>query len=156
MKVTQHLWFERDMEAAVRFYTGLIADSAIEWTSAIPADNPSGPAGSVGMAAFTLGGQRYMAINAGPLDRFNHSFSIIVECDDQAEIDRLWDALKEGGSVEQCGWLKDRWGLSWQITPKRLGELMQSGDPAASKRVAEAMLKMVKFDIAGLEAAARG
>jgi len=156
MKVTQHLWFERDMEAAVRFYTDLIADSSIAWTSAVPADNPSGPAGSVGMMAFTLGGQRYMAINGGPLDPFNHSFSIAVECDDQAEIDRLWDALKEGGKTEQCGWLKDRWGLSWQITPKRLGELMQSGDPAAAKRVAEAMLKMVKFDIAGLEAAARG
>ena len=155
MKVTQHLWFERDMEAAVRFYTGLIADSAIEWISAVPADNPSGPAGSVGMAAFTLGGQRYMAINGGPLDPFNHSFSISVECDDQAQIDRLWDALKEGGSTEQCGWLKDRWGLSWQIVPKRLGELMGGADPAVAKRVAEAMLKMVKFDIAGLEAAAR-
>jgi len=156
MKVTQHLWFERDMEAAVRFYTGLIADSSIEWTSAVPADNPSGPAGSVSMMAFTLGGQRYMAINGGPLDPFNHSFSIAIECGDQAEIDRLWDALKEGGKTEQCGWLKDRWGLSWQIVPRRLGELMQSGDPAAAKRVAEAMLKMVKFDIAGLEAAARG
>ena len=156
MKITQHLWFERDMEAAVRFYTGLIPGSSITWTSAVAADNPSGPAGSVGMMAFMLGDQRYMAINAGPLDPFNHSFSIVVECDDQAEIDRLWDALKEGGSTEQCGWLKDRWGLSWQITPKRLGELMGGSDPAVAKRVAEAMLKMVKFDIAGLEAAARG
>jgi predicted 3-demethylubiquinone-9 3-methyltransferase (glyoxalase superfamily) len=156
MKVTQHLWFERDMDAAVRFYTDLIPGSSITWTSAVAADNPSGPAGSVGMMAFMLGDQRYMAINAGPLDPFNHSFSIVVECDDQAEIDRLWDALKEGGKVEQCGWLKDRWGLSWQIVPKQLGELMGGADPAASKRVAEAMLKMVKFDIAGLEAAARG
>jgi predicted 3-demethylubiquinone-9 3-methyltransferase (glyoxalase superfamily) len=156
MKVTQHLWFERDMDAAVRFYTDLIPGSSITWTSSVAADNPSGPAGSVGMMAFTLGDQRYMAINAGPLDPFNHSFSIAVECDDQAEIDRLWDALKEGGKVEQCGWLKDRWGLSWQIVPKRLGELMGGSDPAAAKRVAEAMLKMVKFDIAGLEAAARG
>jgi predicted 3-demethylubiquinone-9 3-methyltransferase (glyoxalase superfamily) len=156
MKVTQHLWFERDMDAAVRFYTGLIPGSSITWTSAVAADNPSGPAGSVGMMAFTLGDQRYMAINAGPLDPFNHAFSIAVECDDQAEVDRLWDALKEGGTTEPCGWLKDRWGLSWQIVPKRLGELMGSADPATAKRVTEAMLKMGKLEIAGLEAAARG
>jgi predicted 3-demethylubiquinone-9 3-methyltransferase (glyoxalase superfamily) len=156
MKVTQHLWFERDMEAAVRFYTGLIPGSAITWTSAVAADNPGGPAGSVGMMAFTLGDQRYMAINAGPLDPFNHAFSISVECDDQAEVDRLWAALKEGGKTEPCGWLKDRWGLSWQIVPKRLGELMGSADPATAKRVTEAMLKMGKLEIAGLEAAARG
>ena len=156
MKVTQHLWFERDMEAAVRFYTGLIPGSSITWTSAVAADNPSGPAGSVGMMAFTLGDQRYMAINAGPLDPFNHAFSIAVECDDQAEVDRLWNALSEGGKTEPCGWLKDRWGLSWQIVPKRLGELMGSADPATAKRVTEAMLKMGKIEIAGLEAAARG
>jgi predicted 3-demethylubiquinone-9 3-methyltransferase (glyoxalase superfamily) len=156
MKVTQHLWFERDMDAAIRFYTGLIPGSRIDWTSPVPTDNPSGPAGSVGMAGFTLGDQRYMAINAGPLDPFNHSFSIVVECDTQAEIDRLWDALKEGGSTEQCGWLRDRWGLSWQITPKRLGELMMDPDPEVGKRVGAAMMSMVKFDIAGLEAAARG
>jgi len=156
MKITQHLWFEKDLEAAVRFYTSLIPGSSIGWTSAVPADNPSGPAGSVKIAAFTIGDQRYRAIEAGPLDRFNHSFSIIVECDDQAEIDRLWEALKEGGSVEQCGWLRDRWGLSWQITPRRLGELMSDPDPDKAKRVAEAMLKMVKFDIAALEAAAKG
>jgi predicted 3-demethylubiquinone-9 3-methyltransferase (glyoxalase superfamily) len=136
--------------------TSLIPGSSIRWTSAVPADNPSGPAGSVKIAAFTLGDQRYMAIEAGPLDPFNHSFSIQVECDSQAEIDRLWDALKAGGSVEQCGWLKDRWGLSWQITPKRLGELMSDPDPKKAKRVAQAMLKMVKLDIAGLEAAAEG
>jgi predicted 3-demethylubiquinone-9 3-methyltransferase (glyoxalase superfamily) len=153
-KVTQHLWFEKEMEAAIRFYTSLIPGSAIGWISAIAADNPSGPAGSVKIAAFTIGDQRYMATEAGPLDPFNHSFSISVECEDQAEIDRLWDALKEGGSVEQCGWLRDRWGLCWQITPKRLGELMNDPDAARRKRVAEAMLKMVKFEIAQLEAAA--
>ena len=155
MKVTQHLWFEKDMEAALRFYTSLIPGSSIAWTSAVPADTPSGPAGSVKLAAFTIGDQRYMAVQGGPLDPFNHSFSIIVQCDDQAEIDRLWDALKEGGSVERCGWLRDRWGLCWQIIPRRLGELMGDPDPSKARRVAEAMLKMVKFDIAGLEAAAR-
>jgi predicted 3-demethylubiquinone-9 3-methyltransferase (glyoxalase superfamily) len=156
MKVTQHLWFEKDMEAAIGVYTSLIPGSAIEWTTTIPAETPSGPAGSVKIASFTLGDQRYMAIEAGPLDPFNHSFSIMVECDTQPEIDLLWDALRAGGSTEQCGWLRDRWGLSWQIAPKRLGELMMDPDRAKAKRVTEAMLKMVKFDIAALEAAARG
>src|SRR5262249_9905201 len=101
-----------------------------------------------------LGDQRYQAIECRQIDPFNHSFSIVVMCEDQAEVDRLWDALKEGGQIEACGWLKDRWGLSWQITPKRLYELMRDPDPARAKRVAEAMLKMVKLDIAALEAAA--
>jgi predicted 3-demethylubiquinone-9 3-methyltransferase (glyoxalase superfamily) len=155
MKITQHLWFEKDMEAAVRFYTSLIPGSRIEGFSAVMADNPSGSAGSVRIAAFRLGDQNYMAIEAGPLDPFNHSFSIMVDCDTQAEIDRLWDALKDGGTVEQCGWLKDRWGLSWQIAPKRLRELMDDKDPAKVRRVTEAMLKMVKLDIAPLEKAAQ-
>src|SRR5947209_19042459 len=148
MTVAQHLWCENDMETALRFYTSLIPGSSILWTSAVPADNPSGPAGSVKIAAFTIGDQRYMAVQAGPLDPFNHSFSIVVECDDQAEIDRLWDALKEGGSVEQCGWLRDRWGLCWQITAKGLRELMLDPDRERAKRATEAVLKMVKFDIA--------
>lgn len=153
--VKQHLWFEKDMEAAIRFYTGLIPGSTIDWITGLPVDSPSGPAGSVQLAAFTLGDQRYMAINGGPMEPFNHSFSIIVECDDQAELDRLWEALSDGGQVEQCGWLRDRWGLSWQIVPKRLGELMMGG-PEQAQRVGAAMMGMVKFDIAGLEAAARG
>lgn len=156
MKVTQHLWFEKDMEAAIRLYTSLIPGSRIIDDSAVMADNPSGPAGSVRIMAFTLGDQDYMAIQAGPLDPFNHSFSIMVECDTQDEIDHLWDALKEGGSTEQCGWLKDRWGLSWQIAPRRLRELMNDPDPAKVKRVTEAMMKLVKLDIAPLEAAAAG
>lgn len=157
MKVSQHLWFEKDMEAAVSLYVSLIPGSAIEWISAVPADNPSGPAGAVRTMAFHLGDQAYRAIQAGPLDPFNRSFSIVVSCDTQGEIDRLWAALLEGGGREsQCGWLTDRWGLSWQIVPERLGELMNDPAPGRGKRVAEAMLKMVKFDIAALEAAARG
>ncbi|HEY9218392.1 MAG TPA: VOC family protein [Phenylobacterium sp.] len=156
MKVTQHLWFEKDMEAAIAFYTSLIPGSGIEGASAVMADNPSGPAGSVKICAFTLGDQNYMAIEAGPLDPFNHSFSIMVECDTQAELDRLWDALSKGGSIEQCGWLKDRWGLSWQIAPTRLRELMDDPNPARVRRVTEQMMKMVKLDIAPLEAAALG
>lgn len=154
MKVTQHLWFEKDMEAAIGFYTSLIPGSSVQWISPLLAETPSGPPGSVKVASFTLGDQRYMAIEAGPLDPFNHSFSIMVECETQGDLDRLWDALKEGGAVEQCGWLKDRWGLSWQIAPTRLGELMSDPDQAKVKRVTEAMLTMVKLDIAGLEAAA--
>jgi len=155
-KVTQHLWFEKDMKAALDLYTSLVPGSKLHSISGLAADTPSGPEGSVKIASFTLGDQRYMAIEAGPLDAFNHSFCIMVECETQAEIDRLWDALKENGATERCGWLKDRWGLSWQIIPKRLGELMGDPDRAKVKRVTEAMLKMVKFDIAGLEAAANG
>jgi predicted 3-demethylubiquinone-9 3-methyltransferase (glyoxalase superfamily) len=151
-RIFQHLWFERDMESAIRLYTGLIPGSALEWIRPLAADTPSGPAGRVLLAAFTLAGQRYMAIEAGPLDPFNRSFSIVAECDTQADIDRLWQALGEGGSYSQCGWLKDRWGLSWQIIPRRLGELMQH--PASAGSVTQAMLKMSKFDIAALEAAA--
>ncbi len=156
MKVTQHLWFEKDMEAAVRLYTSLIPGSKIESSSAVMADSPSGPAGSVKILSFTLGDQSYMAIEAGPLDPFNHSFSVMVECDTQAELDRLWDALQAGGEVEQCGWLRDRWGLCWQIAPRRLGELMRDPDPQVVRRVTEQMMQMVKLDIAPLEAAAKG
>ncbi len=157
MKVAQHLWFAVDMEAAVSLYVSLIPSSAVEWISAVPADNPSGPAGSVRTMAFRLVDQSYRAIQAGPLDPFNRSFSIVVQCDTQAEIDRLWAALLEGGGREsRCGWLTDRWGLSWQIVPRRLGELMGDPAPGRARRVAEAMMKMVKFDIAALEAAAEG
>jgi predicted 3-demethylubiquinone-9 3-methyltransferase (glyoxalase superfamily) len=155
-KVTQHLWFARDMQQAVRFYTALIPGSRMGEVHTMPAESPAGPPGSVEIVDFTLGDQRYMAIEAGPLDAFNHSFSILIECEDQAEIDRLWDALREDGSVEQCGWLRDRWGLSWQIVPALLGRLMASPDRAKAARVAEAMLKMVKLDIAGLQRAADG
>jgi predicted 3-demethylubiquinone-9 3-methyltransferase (glyoxalase superfamily) len=155
VKVTQHLWFEKDMDEALRLYTSLIPGSSIHWTSSMPSESPAGPPGSVKIAAFTLGDQRYMAIEAGPLDPFNHSFSIMIECDTQDEIDRLWDALRDGGAVEQCGWLKDRWGLSWQIIPSGMGEMLNDPDRAKAKRVTDAMLKMVKFDIAELEAAAK-
>ena len=119
----------------------------------MPSESPSGPPGSVKVVEFVLFGQEFMAITAGPLDPFNHAVSFVVNCEDQAEVDRYWNALLDGGSAEQCGWLKDRYGLSWQIVPTVLGELMTGGDPARAKRVAEAMLKMVKLDVAALEAA---
>jgi predicted 3-demethylubiquinone-9 3-methyltransferase (glyoxalase superfamily) len=155
MKVCQHLWFEKDMEAALRFYMSLVTGSSLDFLSTIPADTPSGPAGSVKIAAFTLGDQRYRAIEAGPFDPRSRNFSIMVECDTQAEIDRLWNALTDGGKAIACGWLTDRGGITWQITPKRLLDLINDPDRAKGKRMTEAMMKMVKFDLAALEAAAR-
>jgi predicted 3-demethylubiquinone-9 3-methyltransferase (glyoxalase superfamily) len=122
----------------------------------MPADSPAGPAGSVQVVEFTLEGQPFLAINAGPLDPFNHAISFVINCDDQAEVDRLWDALSEGGSTEQCGWLKDRYGVSWQIVPRVLSEMMKDRDQARGRRVAEAMLKMVKLDIRKLQEAYDG
>src|ERR1700722_10690220 len=146
MKVSQHLWFVKDMEAALRFYVSLIPGSALDFLSTVPADTPSGPAGTIKFAAFTLGDQRYRAIEAGPFDPLSRNFSIMAECETQAEIDRLWAALTGGGKEIACGWLRDRWGLTWQITPKRLLELVSDPDRAKGKCVTEAMMKMVKFD----------
>jgi predicted 3-demethylubiquinone-9 3-methyltransferase (glyoxalase superfamily) len=156
MKVAQHLWFVKDMETALRFYVSLIPGSSLDFLSSTPADSPSGPAGGVKIAAFTLGDQRYRAIEAGPFDPQSRNFSIMVECDNQAEVDRLWSALTDGGKELQCGWLTDRWGVTWQITPKRLLDLINDPDRAKGKRVMEAMMKMVKIDIATLEEAAKG
>jgi predicted 3-demethylubiquinone-9 3-methyltransferase (glyoxalase superfamily) len=157
MQVFTHLWFEKDAEAAVRRYVSLLPDSRIERVVTMPADSPSGPPGSVTVIDFTLAGARYQAMEAGPLDPFNHAISLVAECETQAEIDRIWEALlADGGSTEQCGWLRDRWGVAWQIVPRILGDYMSGTDRARGKRVAEAMLKMVKLDIAALERAAQG
>jgi predicted 3-demethylubiquinone-9 3-methyltransferase (glyoxalase superfamily) len=153
--ITPHLWYSKEAEEAANFYASIFPDSRVDRVTALPSDSPSGPAGSVKVVEFTLLGQPFMAISAGPLDPFNHSISFMVNCDTQAEIDRYWDALLQGGSPEQCGWLRDRYGLSWQIVPTVLGALMGDPDREKAKRVSEAMLKMVKFDIAELESAAR-
>jgi predicted 3-demethylubiquinone-9 3-methyltransferase (glyoxalase superfamily) len=155
-KIVPHLWYSEKAEEAASFYASVIPDSRVDAVTDLPADTPSGPAGSVKIVEFTLAGQPFMAINAGPLDPFNHAVSFVVNCEDQAEIDRLWAALSEGGQIEQCGWVKDRYGLSWQIVPTLLGEMMKDRDRARAKRVAEAMLKMVKLDIAGLRTAYEG
>jgi predicted 3-demethylubiquinone-9 3-methyltransferase (glyoxalase superfamily) len=155
-KIVPSLWYVKDAEAAARFYASLLPDSRVERVTTLPADTPSGPEGSVQVVEFTLAGQPFMAMSAGPLDPFTHAISFIINCEDQAEIDRLWAALSEGGTVEQCGWLKDRYGVSWQIVPKVLGEMMKDRDRAKVRRVAQAMLKMVKFDIAGLQNAYKG
>ncbi len=155
-KIVPHLWYTDKAEEAAAFYASVLPNSKVDSVTALPADSPSGPAGSVKVVEFTLIGQPFMAISAGPLDAFNHSISFLVQCDDQAEIDRLWAALSEGGMAEQCGWLKDRYGLSWQIAPTVLGDMMKDPDRSRAKRVAEAMLKMVKLDIAGLKKAYGG
>jgi predicted 3-demethylubiquinone-9 3-methyltransferase (glyoxalase superfamily) len=155
-KITPHLWYAKEAEEAARFYASIFPDSRVDRVTPVPADTPSGPAGSVKVVEFTLFGQPFQAISAGPLDPFNHAISFVVSCDDQAEVDRYWNALLKGGSAEQCGWLKDKYGLSWQIVPARLDEMMVDPDREKARRATEAMLKMVKLDIAALETAFRG
>jgi len=152
-KITPFLWYAKEAEAAARFYTSIFPDSRIEHVTVLPAESPSGPAGSVKVVYFTLFGQAFTAMSAGPLDPFNHAVSFVVQCDDQAEIDRYWNALSEGGSKEQCGWLRDKFGVSWQIVPRVLDELIADSDRAKGKRTAEAMLKMTKLDVAALQRA---
>lgn len=152
-KIVPHLWYtDQALEAAV-FYVSLFPRSSIDSILPIPVETPSGPANTVAVVEFTLAGQAFQAIAAGPLDPFNHAISFMVNCDDQAEIDRLWDALAEGGRVEECGWLQDRFGVFWQIVPTALGAMMRDPDRAAAGRAMKALLRMKKIDLAGLEQA---
>ena len=153
-KIFPHLWFTKEAEEAAAFYASIFPDSRVERVTPLLVDSPSGPAGSVKVVDFTLFGQRFQAMSAGPLDPFNHAISMVVSCDDQAELDRYWDALLQGGQAEACGWLKDRYGVSWQIVPAVMDELMRVDDPERAKRVSVAMMEMVKLDIATLQAAA--
>jgi predicted 3-demethylubiquinone-9 3-methyltransferase (glyoxalase superfamily) len=154
-KISPHLWYTDKADEAAAFYASIFPDSRVTRVTAIPAETPSGPAGTVKVVEFTLCGQTFLAIGAGPHDPFNDAISLHVTCEDQAEIDRYWNGLLEGGGKPvACGWLTDRYGVRWQISPRRLGELMKDSDRARAKRVSEAMLKMVKFDIAELERAA--
>jgi predicted 3-demethylubiquinone-9 3-methyltransferase (glyoxalase superfamily) len=152
-KIVPHLWFPEKAAEAARFYASIFPNSRVDSVTPIPAETPSGPPGSVDVVEFTLAGQPFMAISAGPMDPFNHAISFVVHCADQAEIDRYWKALGDGGAYEECGWLRDRYGVSWQIVPTVLGEMMKDKDRSRAKRVVEAFLKMKKFDIAKLEAA---
>lgn len=155
-KITPCLWFDGQAEEAANFYISLLPNSRIERIVRSPAETPSGPAGMVLLVEFSLAGSRYIGINGGPMFPFTEAVSFQIACQDQAEVDRLWSALTAGGSEGQCGWLKDRWGLSWQVTPSRLPELLYDSDPARARRAMEAMLKMRKLDIAELERAADG
>src|SRR5262245_28850479 len=147
-KVTPCLWFDGQAEQAARYYVSLLPDSRIDKVVRSPADNPSGPAGMVLTVEFTLGGNKFVGLNGGPQFPFTEAVSVQMACADQGEVDRLWAALAEGSSPSQCGWLKDRWGLSWQIVPTRLFQLLADADPDRSRRAMQAMLKMTKLDIA--------
>ena len=155
-KVTPCLWFDGQAEQAARYYVSLLPDSRIDRVVRSPADTPSGPAGMVLAVEFTLAGNKFSGLNGGPQFPFTEAVSFQIACADQAEVDRLWAALSEGGSPGHCGWLKDRWGLSWQIVPSRLFQLLADADPNRSRRAMEAMLKMSKLDISALERAADG
>ena len=142
------LWFDGNAEEAAGFYTNLLQDSHIDKVWRSPADTPSGPAGTVLTVDFTLLGTKVQGLNGGDDFQFNEAVSFVVECDDQAEVDRLWDALTaDGGQPGPCGWLKDRFGLSWQIVPAELNVLVDDPDPERARRAMEAMLKMGKIDI---------
>ncbi len=155
-KITPFLWYAKEAEQAAAFYTSIFPDSRIVRVNALPSESPSGPPGSVKIVEFVLFGQNFVAMSAGPLDPFNHAISFVVSCNDQRELDRYWNALLDGGSAEQCGWLKDRYGVSWQIVPAAMDKMMTDPDRAKAKRAADAMLKMVKLDIAALQAAFNG
>lgn len=155
-RIYVNLWYARDADQAARLYTSIFPDSRVDSVSVLGSESPSGPPGSVKVVRFTLFGQPFQAFSAGPHHDFNDAISLVVECDDQAELDRYWSALLEGGGRPQaCGWLIDRFGVRWQILPVRLRELMSDPDPVRSRRVSDAMMKMVKIEVAGLEAAWR-
>ena len=149
------LWFDGKAEEAAEFYTSLLPDSRVDKVWRSPAETPSGPAGMVLTVDFTLNGQQFQGLNGGPDFSFNEAVSFVIECEDQAEVDRLWDALTaNGGEPGPCGWLKDRFGLSWQIVPRQLNKLVADPDPERARRAMEAMLKMGKIDVAELQRAA--
>jgi len=156
-KITPCLWYDRDAEEAANFYVSLLPDSRVDNVVRSPADNPSMKKGGVLVVEFTLAGQQYTGLNGGPNFPFTQAVSFMIRCEDQAEVDRLWDAiLGNGGTPSACGWIQDRWGLHWQITPQELLDMMASDDRAAAERTMQAMLEMVKLDLPTLRAAFAG
>ena len=151
-KITPFLWFDDKAEEAARFYVSIFRNSRIVSLSRYGDAGP-GPKGAVMVAAFELEGQAFMALNGGPQFAFTPAVSFMVNCVTQDDVDYFWEKLSEGGEKNRCGWLRDKYGLSWQVVPTILGELMQDKDPEKSKRVMEAMMQMQKLDIAGLERA---
>lgn len=149
-----HLWYSEKAEEAAAFYASVIPNSSLDRINGVPADTPSGPAGSVRIVEFTLAGTPVMAISAGPHHPFNDAISLMLICDTQDEIDAIWNGLQQGGGTPvQCGWLKDRYGVSWQVAPRCLGEMMSDPNRERATSVARAMMQMVKFDIATLKLA---
>jgi predicted 3-demethylubiquinone-9 3-methyltransferase (glyoxalase superfamily) len=155
-KITTYLWFDDDAEEAMKFYTSLFKNSKILSTSRYPEGSP-GQAGTLMTGSFQLDGQEFMALNGGPQFPFTEAISLLVNCETQQEVDELWAKLTaDGGQESQCGWLKDKFGVSWQIIPKQLGEMIGDKDPAKAKRAVDAMLKMKKIDLKTLERARDG
>ena len=154
-KITPFLWFDTEAEEAARFYVSIFKNSKIGEISRYGELGP-GPKGGVMVVAFELDGVRFTALNGGPVFQFNEAISLQVDCADQAEVDDLWDRLSAGGQTSQCAWLKDRYGVSWQIVPRILLELLVDPDPVRSQRVMAAMLQMTKIDIAKLQEAYAG
>ena len=154
-KITPWLWFDTEGEEAAQFYTSVFPNSRIGHISRYGSAGPR-PEGTVMTVSFELDGRDFVALNGGPEFTFNEAVSFMVPCESQEEVDRYWNALSEGGEEGPCGWLKDRYGVSWQIVPKRLQELLGESDPETSQRVFAAMLKMRKIEIAELERAAEG
>ena len=152
-KITPFLWFDDLAEEAARFYVSLFDDSEITDVTRYPEGAPGEP-GAVMTVGFRIAGQEFTALNGGPQFPFTEAVSLYVHCEDQDEVDRFWSQLTEGGEESQCGWLKDRYGLSWQIVPDRLGELLGDPDPARAQAAMQAMLQMSKIDIKVLEDAA--
>jgi 2-polyprenyl-6-hydroxyphenyl methylase/3-demethylubiquinone-9 3-methyltransferase len=156
-KSTICLWFDRDALGAAQFYADTIPDSSVGAVMRAPGDYPDGKQGDVLTVEFTVAGIRCFGLNGGPTFRHSEAFSFQIATDDQDETDRLWDAIVgNGGEESACGWCKDRWGISWQITPRALTEGMSDPDPATAKRVFDAMMTMRKIDIAAIEHARRG
>jgi len=153
-KVTPCLWFDGTAEEAARFYTSLLPDSRVDRVVRAAADTPSGKAGDVLVVEFTLGGRRFTGLNGGSHFKFNEAVSFQIACEDQSEADRFTEALSAVPQAEQCGWVKDRYGLSWQIVPKRVMQLLTDPDPGRARRATEAMLQMKRLDIAAIERAA--
>src|SRR5882724_6712697 len=154
-KITPFLWFDGKAEEAMNFYTSIFKNSKIGNITRYGDAGP-GPKGSVMTATFQLEGQEFMALNGGPIFKFTEAISLFVNCKTQEEVDELWEKLAAGGQKSQCGWLKDKFGLSWQITPTILAELYADKDPEKTKRVMQAMLQMTKLDIAELKRAYDG
>jgi predicted 3-demethylubiquinone-9 3-methyltransferase (glyoxalase superfamily) len=155
-KIAPCLWFNGDAESAAEFYVSLLPDSRIDKVQRSPADTPGNKAGEVLVVEFTLAGQRFLALNGGMSFPHSPAVSFQIDCDDQAEVDRLWDALLDGGAAQQCGWLSDRWGVPWQIIPRELQALIGDPDPARAGRAMQAMLGMIKIDVEALRRAADG
>jgi len=155
-KIYPFFWYAKEAEEAAKFYASVFPNSHVDRVVTMQSESPSGPPGSVKVVDFTLFGQKFQAMTAGPHHDFNDAISMVVECDDQAELDRYWSALlSNGGQPQACGWLIDRFGLRWQIVPAGLVKMMADPDPVRSKRVSDAMLQMIKLDIAELEKAYR-